>query len=98
MLLVFLWQLTTRAAPASLGFALLAVVILLLPWPGLVHGKRYTHAWSTLCVMPYLVLGSVEAIANPGQRFWSGACVVLALLFFAALIHYLRVTRPVPAA
>ncbi len=90
------WQLTTRPGTGGVIVALLTAVPLLLPWPGLLSGKRYTHAWGTLCVMPCLILGIVEAVANPAERLWSGACLFLALLLFAALVLYLRVTRPVP--
>ena len=95
---VIAWQLTNHPGRAGLGFALLLTLPLLLPWYGLVRGHRFTHIWGTLCVMPYLVLGVMEAIANPDQRGWAGACILLALAFFAALILYLRVTRPVQHA
>lgn len=91
------WQLATRPGTGGLVAALLTAIPLLLPWPGLLRGKRYTHAWATLCVLPYLIIGIVEAVANPAGRVWSGATLILSLLFFAALILYLRVTRPVPA-
>lgn len=91
------WQLTSRPDLEGLILALLTALPLLLPWPGLLRGKRYTHAWGTLCVLPYLIIGIVEAVANPAGRWWSGACLVLSLLFFTALVLYLRVTRPVPA-
>lgn len=97
---VILWQLVTRADSTGLKLAVLFSIPLLLPWRGLLRGKRYTHAWSTLCVMPYLVLGLVESIANPGGRLWSGACLALSLAFFIAVILYLRISRPpaVPSA
>ncbi len=46
--------------------------------------------------MPYLIIGVMEAIADPAHRGWASACVGLALAFFTALILYLRVTRPRP--
>lgn len=91
------WQLATRPGTEGVIVALLTIVPLLLPWPGLICGKRYTHAWGTLCVLPYLILGVVEAVANPAERLWSGASLILSLLLFAALILYLRVSRPLPA-
>ncbi len=100
LLLAFVvaWQLTAHAFPAGLWLGLLAAVPLLAPLPGLLRSHRHTHAWSTLCVTPYLVIGVVEAVANPGERLWSGLCVLLALVFFASLVIYLRVTNPARSA
>lgn len=92
--IVIAWQLSTHPNRTGVGLALLAAVPLLLPWYGLLRGHRLTHIWGTLCVMPYLVMGVMEAIADPEQRGWARACILLALCFFAALILYLRVTRP----
>src|SRR5262245_56198474 len=87
-----LWQVTARPGGAGWGFALVLAVPLLLPWPGLLRGKRYTHAWSTLCVLPYLVLGVVESVADPASRLWSGTCLALSLVFFASAVLYLRIS------
>lgn len=92
-----LWQLLTRPGATGWGMAFLLAIPMLLPWPGLLRGKRYTHAWSTLCVLPYLVLGLVESIADPANRIWSGACLVLSVVFFAAVVLYLRISRPLAA-
>ncbi len=94
LLLVIAWQLSAQPTLTGLGLALLVAVPLLLPWRGLLEGHRFTHIWSTLCVLPYLLMGMVESVANPAARTWAGACILLALAFFAALILYLRVTRP----
>jgi uncharacterized membrane protein len=58
---------------------------------------RKTYAWATLCVIPYFILGVTEALANPETRLWSGLCLALALLLFATLILYLRVSNPARA-
>ncbi len=90
------WQLSVRPSLAGLGLAFLSSIPLLAPWSGLLRAHRFTHVWATLCVMPYLIMGVMEAIADPGQRAWASSCVAFALAFFAALILYLRVTRPQP--
>lgn len=92
---VLLWQALTR--DTAIVAALFAIP-LLLPWPGLLRGRRYTHAWATLCVTPCLVLGLVEAVANPGGRLWAALCVALSLLLFTSLVFYLRVTRDTAVA
>lgn len=91
---VVVWQLSARPSLAGLGIAFLLSIPLLAPWSGLLRAHRFTHVWATLCVMPYLVMGVMEAIADPAHRVFATACVALALAFFAALILYLRVTRP----
>lgn len=91
--LVVAWQLSTGIDAARIGLAVLLSVPLLLPMKGLVRGDRRTHAWATLCVIPYFILGVTEAIANPAQRAWAAACLTLALTLFVALIAYLRRTR-----
>ncbi|MEQ1579475.1 MAG: DUF2069 domain-containing protein [Steroidobacteraceae bacterium] len=88
------WQLSMRPSLAGLGIAFLLSIPLLAPWSGLLRAHRFTHVWATMCVMPYLVVGVMEAIADPAHRAWASACVAFALAFFAALILYLRVTRP----
>jgi uncharacterized membrane protein len=70
-------------------------VPLWLPLRGLLRRRRRTYAWATLCVIPYFVLGVTEAVANPMQRLWAGACLAIALALFVALIAYLRLTRAV---
>lgn len=75
--------------------------ILLLPalcaLPGLWRGKRRTYGWMSMAITPYLVLGITEAVANPAQRLWAGACLLIALVLFALLVGYLRVSAPAPS-
>ena len=94
---VVAWQLSVRPSLGGLGIAFMVSIPLLAPWSGLLRAHRFTHVWATLCVAPYLVMGVMEAIADPAHRGWASACVALALAFFAALILYLRVTRPQPS-
>jgi len=95
---VLAWQLGANPFPAGLWRGLVAAIPLLAPLPGLLRSHRMTHVWSTLCVTPYLIIGVMEAVANPGERLWPGLCVLLALVFFASLILYLRVTNPARSA
>ncbi len=86
------------AWPASVALAALALIPILLPLRGLLDGSRGTHAWATLCATPYVVAGLMEAVANPAMRV-AGICLVVAsLAWFAALVRYLRVTRPATEA
>ena len=89
---VIAWQLSKELSVARLAIAIVLSVPLLLPVAGLLRGNRRTHAWATLCVIPYFILGVTEAIANPSQRLWAAACLSLALALFVLLIAYLRLT------
>jgi uncharacterized membrane protein len=91
--LLFAWHLWPAPTFGTTVLALVLCMPLLLPLPGLVRGRRYTYRWATLCVLPYLVIGSTEAIANPLRRGWSSAMLLLALLLFAALLGFLRTGR-----
>lgn len=73
--------------------ATLFVVPLLLPLIGLLRGDRNTYKWATLCVLPYFLVGTTEAVANPAAHTWASALLGLSLLWFFSLIAYLRVSR-----
>jgi uncharacterized membrane protein len=86
-----------RAGLDRLLLAAVWLVPMLLPLRGLLEGRRRTHAWATLCVVPYLVFGIAETIANPPARAAAAAVVLASLVWFATLVAYLRVTRPMVA-
>lgn len=93
MAVVVLWLFTTASSGVGRSLAVLATLPLWLPLRGLLRGARRTYAWATLCVIPYFVIGLTEAIANPRERAWAGACLMLALALFTGLIAYLRLTK-----
>ncbi len=94
---VLVWRIGLHPAMSDVIWALLLCIPLALPTVGLWQGKRYTHAWATLCVIPYFIVGVTEAVADPAQRIWAAICLALALLLFTALIAYLRLSTPPPA-
>lgn len=77
--------------------AFLMLIPVLLPLRGIRRGDRRTYAWGTLCLIPYIVVGITEVIANPGGREWAVGCLLLAFSAFIAFIAYLRVSRPYQA-
>jgi uncharacterized membrane protein len=78
-------------------WALLGTAPLWIPLPWLLRGHRKTYAAFTLCVIPYLIVGITEAVANPIWRSWAALVLCDAFLLFVTLIAYLRVTRTVAA-
>lgn len=76
---------------------LVAGAILALPFAlgarFLYAGHRRTYGWLTLALAPSLVLGLMEAVADPATRAWSALLVFVLLATFALFVAYLRATR-----
>lgn len=96
LLLVMAQQLQQGLSAAQLAWAILFSLPLLLALPGLLAGRRYTHSWATLCVLPYFVIGITESIANSPLRTWALLLLGLSLLWFFSLLAFLRVTPAAP--
>jgi len=77
-------------------WALVFSLPLLAPLRGLWRGERYTYAWATLCVLPYFIIGISESVASPTLRIWAEWLLAASLLWFFALIAFLRFSRPRP--
>jgi uncharacterized membrane protein len=93
--LVATWRLSSGISVKTLLLVMLFTLPLLAPAYGIWRANRYTFRWATLCVLPYLLIGMTEVVANASARAWSGAMLAVALTWFVALIAYLRVTaRP----
>ncbi len=89
LLLWFTWLAPPRHTPvavALLGFA----GPLLLPLRGLLHGRAYTHAWTSLLSLLYFTHGVVLAWAEPGERTWALVEVALSLVLFTGAAWYAR--------
>jgi uncharacterized membrane protein len=71
--------------------------ILALPFalgaPLLYARRRRAYAWLTLALAPSLVLGLMEAVADPATRAWSTLLVFVLLTTFVLFVAYLRATR-----
>jgi len=91
--LIFAWQLWPDPTFNGAVRAALLCIPLFLPLAGILRGNRYTYRWSTLCVMPYFIVGVTEAIANPTTRSWAAAMLLLALGMFGTLLAFLRTSR-----
>jgi len=85
----------TVAWPHSLLASAVLLLPLALPLPGIVRAHRRTFAWATLCITPYFIYGLTELVANPEVRPIALGMLVASLGVVAALIAYLRLTRPV---
>mgnify|MGYP001090610894 CR=1 FL=1 len=86
----------TWLAPPPRALISLSLLVFLLPWSlalrGLLHGRRYTFAWTTLLILLYFAHG-VAACVGPGLQRWLGAAeIALSLGYFALAIAYVRLS------
>ena len=70
--------------------ACVAVIPLLLPLRGLLAGSLRSMTWAGYLVMLYLVIGVMEAWANPPQRVPALVQVFLAMLFVGSVLVFSR--------
>ncbi|QIT54745.1 DUF2069 domain-containing protein [Aquisalimonas sp. 2447] len=96
IILLLSWP-TWLAPPANPG--LVAPLLLLAVGPlaagvrGILYGRPYTCAWTSLLSMGYFVHG-VAYINSPDITRWlAGAEIVLSLLLFLGCVLYVRLTR-----
>jgi uncharacterized membrane protein len=90
---VMAWQWVPDRTMAALIVGIVLCLPALAPIPGIAFSHRYTFKWATLCVTPYFVVGLTETVANPAHRTWAAAVLGLSLLWFVALVAFLRVSR-----
>jgi uncharacterized membrane protein len=75
--------------PRSIALAI-ALIPLLLPMRGILHGKPYTHAWASFLTMPYFAFG-VDAAVHRSSDNWLGLVLTaLSLLMFCGFIFYAK--------
>ena len=68
----------------------LAVLPLLAPLNGLIRGRRYTYAWTTLFAIPYLVFALTELLVNPAARWAASISLLLVFGWFCTMVLFLR--------
>lgn len=85
------WELWLAPLRPGGSWLALKALPLLLPLPGILRGKRYTHQWVTLMVVAYFVEGVVRAWSDRGLSAQLAAIeIALAMLLFASAILYVR--------
>ena len=62
----------------------------MLPLKGLLAGSLRSMTWAGYLAMVYLVIGVMEAWANPAQRIPALAQVVLVAVFVGSLLLFSR--------
>ena len=82
-------------APLRPGGSWLAAKMLplLVPLPGILRGRRYTHQWASMLSLVYFVEGTVRSTTEGGpSQLLACAEIVLSLGFFAATAFFARAT------
>lgn len=87
---VWLGLLPPPAGPGSWVLAALATVPLLLPMRGVWRGSLRALTWAGYLAMLYLVIGVVEAWANPPQRLAALLQIVLVAAFVGSALGFSR--------
>lgn len=89
LILWLTWLAPARLLPTSLALVFM-VGPLLFPLRGLLHGRAYTHAWTSFLALAYFTHGTVEAWANPPVRHLALLELGFSLLLFTGAIFYAR--------
>jgi uncharacterized membrane protein len=93
-LLCLLWELWLVPLRPGGSFLALKALPLVLPFPGILRGKRYTYQWSSMLILAYFAEGVMRAWSDAGlSRQLAVAEIALSLAFFAATVSYARLTR-----
>lgn len=69
---------------------LFGALLLLVPLPGLLRGREYTHSWASMLVAFYCALWLAEGWAHPAQQIFAFAVAALAALDFVGLVLFVR--------
>lgn len=63
---------------------------LLFPLRGLLHGRAYTHAWTSFLALYYFFIGVGDAWSDPEDRIYGILMVVLSVELFTSAMLYAR--------
>ncbi len=78
-------------AEYSVTFKILFYILpLLLPLPGIMQGKPYTHAWASFIVLLYFLHSITVIYAEPSQLLYAIVELVLAIGMFLGCSSYAR--------
>ncbi|MBL1320170.1 MAG: DUF2069 domain-containing protein [Methylophaga sp.] len=72
------------------AFLLIALVPLLFPLRGLLHGKPYTHAWTTFLMLLYFSHGIGEVYSAEGFSLYPSLEILFSGITFIASITFIK--------
>lgn len=74
----------------TFAFLLIALIPLLFPLRGLLHGKPYTHAWMGFLMLVYFSHGIGEVYSADGFGLYPSLEVLFSCLSFIASITFIK--------
>lgn len=90
--LILVWN--TVIAPPDwfpvAGILIVLLVPLLFPLRGLLHGRRYTYAWSSMLSLAYFIIGVSDAYSDPVDRLYGWLMIASSLLWFTGAVLYVK--------
>lgn len=92
--LLILWEGTWAPLRPGGSMLVLKALPLLFAFFGILRGKIYTYQWASMLILAYFAEGTVRAFSDNGLSAGLAlAETVLALIFFAAALIYIRQRR-----
>jgi uncharacterized membrane protein len=86
------WLAPSTHFPTALVLSVM-LIPLLFPLRGLLHGRKYTFAWSCFLALLYFIHGVMEAYSSELTRYLGLFEVVFTSLWFVAGMAYIRTGR-----
>ena len=83
------WLVPSTYLPTAL-ILIIALVPLLFPLRGLLHGRKYTFAWSCFLALLYFIHGVMEAYSSEVARHLGLVEVLCTSVWFVAAMAYVR--------
>jgi len=92
MLTLLCWIILPERGALFPTATLLAIALLplLLPLRGILHGKPYTHAWNSFLMLFYFSFAVGELYSAAHFDFYPALAVLFSLICFTASILYIR--------
>ncbi|WP_282178176.1 DUF2069 domain-containing protein [Vibrio nereis] len=89
---IALWQLSLSPHPhiSNITLAIAWAVPLILPLPGILAGKPYTHAWANFVLMLYFLHGFTILYIDGGERWLAVVELLITTMAFFGNILYAR--------
>lgn len=89
---VCVWHflLTSQADYSALFILLIYVLPLLLPLPGIIKARPYTHAWANFVILLYIIHGITVAYAVSDERWYAVIELLLASMMFCGCSVFAR--------
>jgi len=72
------------------GWLIIALVPLIFPLRGILHGRPYTYAWAGFLILFYFAHGIGEVYSSESFNIYASLEVLFSVVFFIASITFIR--------